>query len=97
MGIAAIAMTLALAGGGTEQAQEIRQPARGVYICDRDKISERTFERKHRTEMKFVTAEEALNSNERWAAPRCVSERQARKLEAELASRNAPQRRAARD
>jgi hypothetical protein len=97
MEIAAIAMTLALAGGGTDQAQQIRQPARTVYVCDRDRVSERAFERAHRTEMKFVTADEVLRSDERWTAPRCVSEREGRKLEAELARRSGPQRHAARD
>lgn len=57
---------------------------RVVYVCDRSELTRRAFAREH-GEVKFVTAEEALNgSADSWAAPRCVSEFEAAKLSAML-------------
>ena len=57
---------------------------RVVYVCDRSELTRRAFAREH-GEVKFVTAEEALNgSSDSWAAPRCVSEVEAAKLSAML-------------
>lgn len=97
MDLTAVAILLALSGGPTDQTQEIRRPARPVYVCDRDLASARAFEREHGVRPEFVSADEALNSSDRWAAPRCISEGEHRKLSAKLDRRRAPQQQAARD
>lgn len=57
---------------------------RVVYVCDRSELTRRAFARQH-GEVKFVTAEQALNgAAESWAAPRCMSEVEAAKLSAML-------------
>ncbi|MDP2213212.1 hypothetical protein [Phenylobacterium sp.] len=57
---------------------------RVVYVCDRSELTRRAFAREH-GEVKFVTAEQALTgAADTWAAPRCVSEVEAAKLNARL-------------
>lgn len=97
MDLTAIVFMMALSGGPTENAQEIRQPARALYVCDRDLASARAFEREHGVRPQFVSADEATTSRERWSAPRCISDGEHRKLAAELERRRAPQQRASRD
>lgn len=97
MDLTAVFMMMALSGGHTDTAQEIRRPARAVYVCERDLASARAFEREHGVRPEFVRADEALNATDRWAAPRCISDGEHRKLAAELERRRTPQQRAARD
>ncbi|MDX5330449.1 MAG: hypothetical protein LPJ86_05985 [Caulobacteraceae bacterium] len=60
-------------------AQETARAERVVYICDRSDLTRRGFEREF-GEVRFVSAEEALNSGESWNAPRCMSDVEAARL-----------------
>ena len=62
-------------------ARESVRASRVVYICDRSDMTLRGFAREF-GEVKFVSAEKALNSQEGWAAPRCISETEASRLAA---------------
>lgn len=52
---------------------------RAVLICGQDAATRRSFEARYGAAPVFVTAREALDAaaaNERWDAPRCMTERE---------------------
>ena len=56
---------------------------RVVMMCDNDDATRSAFRREHGQAPTFVTAEEALrarSANERWEAPRCMTEREHARL-----------------
>jgi predicted dehydrogenase len=65
------------------QASAAEKTAREVYICDSSAETRRGFAREFGS-AEFVTAEEAASA-EAWAAPRCMTPAEARKLK-QLAS-----------
>ncbi len=69
-----------------QQTQPARFPAeapanaqRVVMMCDKDAATRSAFRREHGADPVFVTAEQALHAratDETWAAPRCMTERE---------------------
>lgn len=57
---------------------------RTVYICDNSAMTRRAFAREF-GKAEFVKAEAAVVKGERWAAPKCMTAREARRLK-QLAS-----------
>lgn len=56
---------------------------RVVMMCDNDDATRSAFRREHGQTPTFVTAEEALRAraeNQRWEAPRCMTEREHARL-----------------
>lgn len=54
-------------------------PSRTVFICANDAMTRRAFAREYGS-VEFVKAEEAVAKGEVWAAPKCVSSTEARRL-----------------
>ena len=63
----------------TNAAQTQAAPARVVYVCDSSAMTRRGFAREYGS-AEFVTAETAAYSSEVWAAPKCISPAEARRL-----------------
>lgn len=88
---AGLAVAAALSAGGPsvqlESAATAPAPktaAKMLYICQRDAVSKQSFKRLH-GEVKFVTAKAVLSSRGdgvRWAAPRCITGAELRRLQA---------------
>lgn len=84
---AAVALSASGSGDNFEQAKISSAQASGakmLYVCERDTISKRTFKRLH-GEVKFVTAKslrDKRSSDDQWAAPRCITGAELRRLEA---------------
>jgi len=84
----AAAAALAASGSGPdfEQARISSAQDSGakmLYVCERDAISKRTFKQLH-GEVKFVTAKSLLakqGGGDQWAAPRCITSGELRRLE----------------
>jgi len=54
-------------------------PARAVYVCGSDEATAASFERRYGSAPVFVTARDAIaasQAGERWATPRCMTERE---------------------
>lgn len=84
----ALAAALALAVSGAAPSADpaaqatdapAAQPARTVLICGQDAASRRSFEARYGHAPVFVTARDAQRAaadGERWAAPRCMTDRE---------------------
>jgi hypothetical protein len=69
-----------LAAGPTNEATiQKASVARSVYVCDASEATRVAWERQY-GEMVFVSAKEAMKKGNAWATPRCMSEREHRKL-----------------
>ena len=55
--------------------------SRVLYICDGSALTRRGFAREHGS-AEFVTADAAARKGDPWAAPKCISPAEARKLKA---------------
>lgn len=70
--------------GHEKNSQAQASGAKLLYICQRDAASKRAFKRIH-GEVKFVTAKSLLSKRDnggQWAAPRCITGAELRRLEA---------------
>lgn len=66
-------------GAGVQEARAPARFERAVFVCATDVATRRAFEREHGSAPVFVTARQALAANgarERWATPRCMTERE---------------------
>lgn len=82
--LAALAAGPALARDAVPANKQDNAAARTVYVCDNSSMTRRAFTREF-GKMEFVTAEAATAKGERWAAPKCVTPAEARRLK-QLAS-----------
>ncbi|MBL8772708.1 MAG: hypothetical protein JNK30_15095 [Phenylobacterium sp.] len=62
------------------------KPSRTVYVCDKSAATRRGFEREFGVAAQFVKADQAAATGGSWAAPKCITAAEARKLKRELAS-----------
>ncbi len=66
-----------------DAAQSAPAAPRAVYVCASDATTARSFEQRHGVRPTFVSANEAraaAANGERWATPRCMTEREERRL-----------------
>jgi hypothetical protein len=66
-----------------ETARGAPEAPRAVYVCASDATTSRSFEQRHGVRPTFVSADQARTAaanGERWATPRCMSDREHRRL-----------------
>ena len=65
-----------------QQVPAAADAPRAVYVCAADAATARSFQQRHGVRPVFVTAREvrqAAAAGERWATPRCMTEREHRR------------------
>lgn len=79
-----LAVSALAAAAGPVMAQDSPPTApRAVYVCGSDAATSRSFQHRYGERPIFVSADEALAaaaSGERWATPRCMTDREHRRL-----------------
>ena len=86
LGAFSLALSATVATAGPERSQTETQdvsPQRVLYVCDRAPETRRAFVREHGAQA-FVTAEQVLAAEAGdldWDAPRCITAREAQRLE----------------
>lgn len=66
-----------------DAAQSVAAAPRAVYVCAADATTTRSFQQRHGVRPTFVSANEARSAaanGERWATPRCMTDREHRRL-----------------
>lgn len=77
--LSALAAGPAISSENAKASNASAEAERTVYICDNSAMTRRAFAREFgKTE--FVKAEAAVVKGERWAAPKCMTAREARRL-----------------
>jgi hypothetical protein len=78
----ALAQAPSTANAGKDAAAVASEPSKEVkrlYVCDNSNLTKRGFTREFGS-ADFVDAKEAVRAGEAWAAPRCISSVEAKRL-----------------